>query len=88
MEDKMLTDGIGKVTFSNDVLRVELVKTAPDGNLMNSGVLEIPRGSIENVTNGLVSAITEINDQITSAQNKESDVKDKKEPGNGKKKKN
>ena len=69
----MLTDGIGKVTFSNDVLRVELVKTAPDGNLMNSGVLEIPRGLIENVTNGLVS---------------ESDVKDKKQPENKKKKKN
>ena len=40
----MLTDGLGQVTFSNDVLRVELVKTAPDWKLMNSGVLEIPRG--------------------------------------------
>ena len=83
----MLTDGLGQVTFSNDVLRVELVKTAPDGKLTNSGVLEIPRGSIENVTNGLVTAITEINEQITSAQNKENDTKDKKEPENKKKKK-
>ena len=84
----MLTDGIGQVTFSNDVLRVELIKTGPDGKQINSGVLEIPRGSIENVTNGLVAAITEINEKISTAQSNDSDGKDKKETGNGKKKKN
>ena len=84
----MLIEGLGNVTFVNGILRVQCTSVDPAGKQSNSGVLEIPRGSIENVTNGLVTAITEINEQITSVQNKENDKKDKKEPENGKKKKN
>ena len=83
----MLTDGIGQVTITNGVLRIELVKVGPDGQTMTSGQLEIPQGSVQPVLNGVIESINKLNEQITE-QLEESEKKDKSEGKKGNKKKN
>ncbi len=83
----MLTDGIGQVTITNGVLRIELVKVGPDGQTMTSGQLEIPQGSVQPVLNGVIESINKLNEQITD-QIDESEKKDESEGKKGNKKKN
>ena len=64
----MLIEGIGQVTFSNEILRVGTLSTKPDGQVEETGQIYIPRGSIEGVINTLVSTVNEINDKIADAQ--------------------
>ena len=71
----MVVDGIGNVTFSNDVLRVELTRIAPSGEIDAAGELMIPRSSIDGVVNGLVKGVNEINEKLTEiAQKSASDA--------------
>tara|TARA_B100001250_G_scaffold411009_2_gene438640 strand:- start:608 stop:856 length:249 start_codon:yes stop_codon:yes gene_type:complete len=76
----MLIEGIGQITFSNEILRVGVLSTKPDGQVEETGQIFIPRGSIEGVINSLVNSVNEINDKIADAQ----DNKDDKD-SNGKK---
>lgn len=94
MEEIMVVDGIGNVTFSNDVLRVELTRIAPSGEVDAAGELMIPRSSIDAVVNGLVQGVNQINEKLTEiAQKSGSDdangstSDDKKEDSNKKGKK-
>ena len=64
----MLIEGIGQVTFSNEILRVGTLSTKPDSQVEETGQIYIPRGSIEGVINTLVSTVNEINDKIADAQ--------------------
>jgi hypothetical protein len=74
----MLVEGIGQVTFSNDILRVGTLTTKPDGKVEETGQLSIPKGSIESVINSLVASVNEINEKLTPSSD------DKKEDSNGK----
>tara|TARA_B100000767_G_C19600115_1_gene465264 strand:+ start:195 stop:440 length:246 start_codon:yes stop_codon:yes gene_type:complete len=60
----MLVEGIGQVTFSNDILRVGILTTKPNGEVEETGQISIPKGSIEGVINTLVSAVNEINEKL------------------------
>tara|TARA_B100001142_G_C14340349_1_gene657621 strand:- start:3552 stop:3821 length:270 start_codon:yes stop_codon:yes gene_type:complete len=78
MKEKiMLVEGIGQVTFSNEILRIGTLTTKPNGEVEETGQIDIPRGSIEGVINTLVGAVNEINDKIAGAND------DKKDSDNG-----
>ena len=63
----MIIDGLGKVTFSNDILRIQTLTTNTDGQAAESGTLYIPKGSIEMFINGVVNAVNDINSQLGEA---------------------
>lgn len=63
----MIIDGIGKVTLSNDILRVQTITTNTEGQNIESGTLYIPKGSIEGFINGLVNSVNDINTKIGDA---------------------
>tara|TARA_B100001996_G_C18671437_1_gene596904 strand:+ start:186 stop:440 length:255 start_codon:yes stop_codon:yes gene_type:complete len=83
----MLTDGIGQVTITNGVLRIELIKVGPSGETIPSGVLEIPQGSVQPVLNGVIESINKLNEQINE-QLEESTNEDKSKDKKESKKKN
>jgi len=74
----MLVEGIGQVTFSNDILRVGILTTKPNGEVEETGQISIPKGSIEGVINSLVGSVNEINEKMTPNQDGD------KESSNGK----
>jgi hypothetical protein len=74
----MLVEGIGQVTFSNEILRVGILTTKPNGDVEETGQISIPRGSIEGVINSLVGSVNEINEKLAPA------VEEKKVSTNGK----
>ena len=73
----MIIDGLGSVTFANDVLRVETTKLAPNGEVVPAGDIEIPKSAIDAVVNGLVVAVNQINEKLLEASEKEKDAKEK-----------
>lgn len=87
----MIIDGIGKVTLSNDILRIQTISTNTEGQNIESGTLYIPKGSIEGFLNGLVNAVNDINAQLgdaikeKQASNGSEEKKEKKEKEDSKK---
>jgi hypothetical protein len=73
----MIIDGLGSVTFANDVLRVETTKLAPNGEVAPAGDIEIPKSSIDAVVNGLVVAVNQINEKLLEASEKGKAAKEK-----------
>tara|TARA_B100000768_G_scaffold140864_1_gene132384 strand:+ start:417 stop:662 length:246 start_codon:yes stop_codon:yes gene_type:complete len=69
----MLVEGIGQVTFSNDILRVGILTTKPNGEVEETGQLSIPKGSIENVINSLVGSVNEINEKLAPSEDGKKD---------------
>lgn len=69
----MLVEGIGQVTFSNDILRVGILTTKPNGEVEETGQLSIPKGSIENVINSLVGSVNEINEKLAPGEDGKKD---------------
>lgn len=80
----MLVEGIGQVTFSNDILRVGILTTKPNGEVEETGQISIPKGSIEGVINTLVSAVNEINEKLAPVDTGKPVDADKKGSTNGK----
>ena len=64
LEDKMLVEGIGKVTFVNGILRVQTICINSAGEQVESGTIEVPGNSVGDVINGLVTATNGINDKL------------------------
>ncbi|MAM04473.1 MAG: hypothetical protein CMD06_00750 [Flavobacteriales bacterium] len=81
----ILVEGIGKVTFVNDNVRVQTTGQGHDGTVKETGELIIPKGSIENVINGLAGAINDINTKLGEAME---EGKKASESGKEEKKKN
>lgn len=82
LEDKMLVEGIGKVTFVNGILRVQTICINSAGEQVESGAIEVPGNSVGDVINGLVTATNGINDKLaenvpSSNQNSKDGKKDK-----------
>jgi|TARA_Y100000385_G_C12723074_1_gene479516 hypothetical protein len=64
----MLIEGLGNVTFVNGILRVQCTSVDPAGKQSNSGVLEIPGASVNNIINGLVGSAKAIEDKLASLE--------------------
>lgn len=64
----MLIEGLGNVTFVNGILRVQCTVVDPSGKETNSGVLEIPGASVNNIINGLAGSAKAIEDKLKSLE--------------------
>lgn len=82
----MLIEGLANVTFVNGIMRIQCTSVDPTGKETNSGVLEIPGASVNNIINGLASSAQAIQDKLASLE--ETNKKDSsKEPKKKSKKK-
>jgi hypothetical protein len=70
----MLIEGLGSVTFVNGILRVQCTSVNPEGKEINTGTLEIPGASVNNIINGLAASAKAIESKLTSLE--DSDKKD------------
>ena len=86
--DKMLLEGLGKVSFVNGILRIHALAVAADGNMKESGNIEIPGNMVADVINGLSAGATGISEKLNeNASSSKSDKSSKKEkPSKNKKK--
>lgn len=64
----MLIENLGHVTFVNGILRVQCTSVDPEGKIRESGVIEIPGGSVNAVLNGLVSASKAIQEKLETLE--------------------
>ena len=60
----MLIEGLGNVSFINGLLRIQTVKVNSDGNLIESGSLEIPGNKVGDIINGIATAAKGISEKI------------------------
>ena len=56
----MLIENLGNVTFVNGILRVQCMSVDTDGAVKESGVIQIPAGSLNGVLNGLILSLIHI----------------------------
>lgn len=64
----MLIESLGNVTFVNGILRVQCNSVDPEGKIRESGVIEIPAGSLNGVLNGLINASKAIEEKLNSIE--------------------
>ena len=78
----MLIEGLGNVSFINGILRIQTLKVNSDGQVAESGVIEIPGNKVGDVINGMATAAKGISDKLDT--NAEEANKANEEPSNGK----
>ena len=72
----MFIDGIGKVTFVNNVLRVQATSVNGEGKVTQAGTLEIPGSAVGAIIQGLADASTGIIKKLNEdSDSKETEVK-------------
>ena len=64
MEEIMLVEGIGDVTFQNGIIRVQLLSTNASGKVEESCAIEIPGNKIADLINGLAAATQGISNKL------------------------
>lgn len=60
----IFADGLTKVTFANNTLRINLYQEGPDNTPVDAGTLIIPVSQAANFINGLASNLTALNEQM------------------------
>ncbi len=87
MEEIMLIEQIGSATFVNGLVRIQTLCAGPDGNLRESGVIEVPGNVAAGVINNLIGTLKELETKLAASEteNKQSNPKGKTK-GNGKSK--
>lgn len=80
----MLVESLGNVTFVNGILRVQCTSVDPEGKVTNSGIIEIPAGSLNGVLNGLINASKAIEEKLNSIE-ADGSIKSEKQKSNKKK---
>ena len=57
MEDTMIVEGLGTVSFVNGILKVQTVGINSAGEVVETGQIEIPGSRVGDVINGLTKAV-------------------------------
>ncbi len=85
----MLVEGLGQVTFINGILRVQTLAVSHNGQVTETGSIEIPGNKVGDIINALTQGATEISNKIgeEGAQPKADEKKEKSSEKNKKKKK-
>jgi len=83
----MILEQIGAATFSNGIVRLQALCTGPDGNVRESGVIEVPGNIAAEVVNNLVKTLNSLESQLSEATKTEEKPSKEKDNGKGKKKK-
>lgn len=60
----IFADGLNKVSFSNNNLRVYLVQNGPDNQQIEVGTLIIPVNQATNFVNALASGLKQLDEQL------------------------
>ena len=78
----MIIEQIGAATFANGLVRIQGLSAGPDGQIRESGVIEVPGNIVAEVVNNLVNTLNTLESQLAEQETKDS--KDTKDKGNGK----
>ncbi|WP_045220547.1 hypothetical protein [Desulfonatronum thioautotrophicum] len=60
----IFADGMSKVTFSNNNLRISLVQNGPENTVVEAGLLVIPINQSPAFVNALASSLKQLEEQI------------------------
>lgn len=60
----IFADGLTKVSFSNNNLRINLFQNGPDNSTIESGTLIIPINQAANFINSMANSLTTLNEQM------------------------
>jgi len=77
----MIIEQIGAATFANGLVRIQAFATGPDGQVRESGVIEVPGNIVAEVVNNLVKTLNTLETQLSEA---EKSTKESESKGNGK----
>lgn len=83
----MIIEQIGAATFSNGLVRIQALATGPDGQVRESGVIEVPGNIVAEVVNNLVKTLNTLETQLSEAGEStkvEESTKESESKGNGK----
>ena len=75
----MLIEGIGKVSFVNGILIVQALSIGSDGNMKESGSIEIPGNMVSDIINGLSTGAKGISEKLNENLSSENTKANKKE---------
>lgn len=78
----MIIEQIGAATFANGLVRIQGLSAGPDGQIRESGVIEVPGNIVAEVVNNLVNTLNSLESQLSEAEEK--DKQEAKGKGNGK----
>ena len=86
MEKIMIIEQIGAATFANGLVRIQGLSAGPDGQIRESGVIEVPGNIVAEVVNNLVNTLNTLETQLAEAEAETKSNQDTKgkEKGNGK----
>lgn len=60
----IFTDGLTKISFANNNLRITLVQNGPDNAQLDAGTLIIPGNQAANFVNAMASGLKQLDEQI------------------------
>jgi len=80
----MIIEQIGAATFANGLVRIQALAAGPDGQVRESGVIEVPGNIVAEVVNNLVKTLNTLETQLSEAAEAEQSTKKSESKGNGK----
>jgi|TARA_B100001146_G_C16178925_1_gene433712 hypothetical protein len=80
----MIIEQIGAATFANGLVRIQALAAGPDGQVRESGVIEVPGNIVAEVVNTLVKTLNTLETQLSEAAEAEQSTKESESKGNGK----
>ena len=80
----MIIEQIGAATFANGLVRIQALAAGPDGQVRESGVIEVPGNIVAEVVNNLVKTLNTLETQLSEAAEAEQSTKESESKGNGK----
>ena len=80
----MIIEQIGAATFANGLVRIQALAAGPDGQVRESGVIEVPGNIVAEVVNNLVKTLNNLETQLSEAAEAEQSTKESESKGNGK----
>ncbi|GAB6060665.1 hypothetical protein [Desulfonatronum parangueonense] len=71
----IFTDGISKVSFSNNNLRITMIQNGPDNTQLEAGTLIIPINQAAQFVNSMAGGLKQLDEQLKAKAQESSDKK-------------
>ena len=68
----IFTDGISKVSFSNNNLRITMIQNGPDNTQVEAGTLIIPINQAAQFVNSMANSLKQLDEQLKAKAQQES----------------
>tara|TARA_A100001388_G_scaffold269715_1_gene246414 strand:- start:4741 stop:5001 length:261 start_codon:yes stop_codon:yes gene_type:complete len=85
VEEIMIIEGLGSVSFVNGLLRIQTLAVGPDGKINETGSIEIPGNKVGDLITSLTAAAQGISEKI--GDDSEASIKNEEKKSSNKKKK-